>query len=221
MSLFYPMEDFSDFTETVTVSRPKAGWTKTVYRATKINPGRSETGFLASKKVPHIKTIWSIPTSVGIDLQRGDRVTDESGRMWIIVEPVRHERFRTFRCRCVCETLEPGPDDFIDLYRLESFTDESAAVTLVAANLVAVPYSQNWKTRREDVDTTKTVQDDLVFLVKTAIDLVAADVLRRKGDGAVYEILSTENAPLHSDWGELIVRRTVGRHGLDVFPNGF
>ena len=218
MSFFYPMSDFSDFTQTVTVARPSSGLSKVVTRATQLHPGKSETGFFTSKLIPHVKTIWFIPKSVGFELRRGDRVIDREGRNWIIVEPIPYDRFDTYRCRCVHETLTPGADDYIDLFRLESFGGAGEEAVTVAANIPAIVRSRNQTVERESDRPVKKLRDEIIFLVQSEIDLIRADILRRKGDRTLYEIISYETPPLHSDWGIITARRILGDHGDWHFP---
>lgn len=219
MSFFYPMSDFSDFTQTVTVLQRLTGESKVVTRATQLHPGKSETGFFTSKKIPHVKSIWFIPKSVGIELQRGDRVIDREGRSWIIVEPIPYDRFDTYRCRCVYETLTPEADDYIDLFQLESFGGALSEAVTVAANVPAIVSSRVRTSERESDRPVKKLKDEILFLVKSEIDPVHADILRRKGDGSLYEIIVYETPPLQSDWGELTARRILGDHGDWHFPN--
>lgn len=219
----FPMTQFSDFCETVTLVRPSSGQSMRIQKATQINPGKSETGFLASTSVPHVKTVWFLTARWGFEPQRGDRITDKTCRTWIIVEPVPYGRFNTWRCRCVHETLQPGPDDYADLFRMDSLNGQTAGqnqrLTLVAPRIAAIVYDQSQKSVRDNGLPIKKIDETIVFQVKTNADLTAADILRRKKDAAVYEIISRQFASLYSDWGQLTARRVVGDHGLWVFPN--
>lgn len=207
MSLYLPMSRFADIKETVTVSRPRSDWSVQVRDATQINPGKSETGFLASTSVPHIKTIWFLPMRPGVALSRGDRITDRFNRDWIIVEPIQYDRFDTWRCRSIHETLAPGPNDAADLL--------DAGQMLVARSIDAILYNRDQSVKRtetvseDELTTVKTVEEKIVFQVKTAIDLTTVEYLRRKGENALYKVVACENAPVHSDWGRLTVQKIV------------
>ena len=209
MSLFLPMPRFCDITETVVVRSLKTGVSTTVRAATQINPGKSETGFLASTSVPHVKTIWFLPMISRLTPQRGDRIIDRFGRVWIIVEPVPYDRFDSWRCRTVHETLTPGPNDRADLL--------NAAGIVIAAGIDAVPLNRDQSAKTTEtvndetqvVSTVRSVEEKIVFQVKTHIDLAEAASCRRKGETVPYNVVAFENAPIHSDWGKLTVQRSV------------
>lgn len=207
MSLFLPMPRFCDITETVVVRNLKTGASVTVRGATQINPGKSETGFLASTSVPHVKTIWFLPMIPGLTPLRGDRIIDRFSRVWIIVEPVPYDRFDSWRCRTVHETLTPGPNDRADLL--------NATGIVIAAGIDAIPFSGDQSAKSTEtvnadtqaVTATRTVEKKIVFQVKTDIDLSVVTACRRKGETTPYDIIAFENAPSHSDWGKLTVRK--------------
>lgn len=222
MSFIFPMTDLSDFSETVTLLRPQTGWSERVGRAMRIHPGRSETGFRSSSEIPHIKIIWFLPDNLKLNPARGDRIVDSVGRNWIIIDPIPYERFSAFRCRCIHETLSPGPDDYVNLYRVESLTGQSDSgqknVTLLDHYVPAILHSQKWDNKRHAGIPIQTVQDEIVFWIKSDRDPTETDIVRWHRNGALYEIVSLTKPPIYSDWGILKVRRLTTDHARLNFP---
>ncbi len=223
MSLSFSLTDLSDFNETVTLYRPETGWTQQVRHATRINPGRSETGFPIATGIPQIRIVWFLPTTIATDLKRGDRIIDKDNREWILFDAIPYSRFNSIRCRCIHESLSPGANDYINLYRTESLTGQTEPgktnLTLLASYVPAIIKSRHWKSERPTALPFKNVQDEIEFWVKSTLDLTVTDLVRSHQNGELYEIVAQTKPSLYSDWGTLTVRRLTGDHSHLRFPD--